>query len=192
MAVVRVADSLRDSGVIGFGIGGDERLAPPELFKEVFAVARECGLRLTAHAGETSGPESVWNALNVLGAHRIGHALSAHRDERLIEELIKRQVPVDVCLTSNLKTGCLTNLRDHPLRSYFDRGMLVSLNTDDPALFGTNLNREYLLAHEVFGFSGEELTRLAQSSFQAAFLSQEEKQPYLDLFADPRVAEART
>ena len=177
--VVRQAARLRDRGVVGFGIGGDERKAPAELFRDVFAGARSEGLRITVHAGETDGPASVWGALNALGAERIGHGLTAAEDPALVDYLVEKQVPVEICLTSNLRTGCLDDLRQHPLRRYFDRGMAVVLNTDDPALFGTDLNREYRLAREVFGFTDGELAQLARTSFHAAFLPSRDRDAYL-------------
>ena len=163
------AARLRDRGVVAIGIGGDENLAPPELFREVYAYARSEGLRLTAHAGETAGPESVWGALRALEAERIGHGLSAIRDPQLVTYLAERQIPVDICLSSNIRTGALETLKQHPLRSYFDAGVLVSLSTDDPSMFATDLVREYALAHEALGFSRDELRRLAENSFRAAF-----------------------
>ncbi len=181
-AVLRVAELAalyRGRGVIGFGIGGDEARAQPELFRDVYDYARAQGLRLTAHAGEAAGPESVWGALRSLGAERIGHGTTAVRDPALVAHLAKTRVPVDICLTSNLRTGVLAKLEEHPLRRYFDAGLLVSLSTDDPAMFETDLTREYLLAHERFGFSREELGRLAANSFQASFLSEEEKAGYI-------------
>ena len=181
--VVHQAARLRDRGVVGFGIGGDERKGPPELFREVFAGARSEGLRLTVHAGETVGPESVWGALKILGAERIGHGLTAAQDPALVEYLIEKQIPVEICLTSNLRTGCIDNLQQHPLRRYFDSGIAVVLNTDDPALFGTDLNREYRLAREVFGFSNTELADLARASFRAAFLSPQDRAAYLASFS---------
>ncbi len=181
--VAKAAASLRGREVIGFGIGGDEREAPPERFRAVFEFARSEGLRVTAHAGEAAGPESVWNALRVLGAERIGHGLTAVEDQELVSYLQNEQVPIDVCITSNIKTGCLVEIGRHPLRHYFDRGLLVTLNTDDPALFHTDLNREYLLAHEYFDFTPEELSRLAEYSFRAAFLRPEEKQAYLAMLS---------
>jgi aminodeoxyfutalosine deaminase len=181
--VVRHAARLRDRGVVGFGIGGDERKAPPELFRDVFAGARGEGLRLSVHAGETAGPESVWGALEALGAERIGHGFTAGEDPALVDYLVEKQIPVEICLTSNLRTGCLDDLRHHPLRRYFDRGMAVVLNTDDPALFGTDLNREYSLAREIFGFTDEELAQLARASFRAAFLSSQDRDAYLADFS---------
>jgi aminodeoxyfutalosine deaminase len=182
MEVVRQAARLRGRGVVGFGIGGDERQAPAELFCEVFQAARSEGLRLSAHAGEAAGPESVRNALDLLGVERIGHGFSAAEDPALVDYLVERQVPIDICLTSNLRTGCIADLAEHPLRRYFDRGVALSLSTDDPALFGTDLNREYALARSLFGFTSEELTELARSSFRNSFLSLEEKADYLTAF----------
>jgi aminodeoxyfutalosine deaminase len=167
--------------VVGFGIGGDERRAGPELFREVYAYAADNGLRLTAHAGETTGPESVWGALN-LRAERIGHGLTAWQDMELVEELATRQVPVEICLTSNLRTGCCRTLAEHPVRNYFDNGVMVTLNTDDPAMFGTSLAREYQIAQEAFGFTDEHLRELARNSFEASFLPAEKKLEFLNLF----------
>ncbi len=173
--VAQAAVALQDRGVIGFGIGGDERRAPAELFGDVFAYARSEGLRLVAHAGETAGPESVWAALRVLGVERIGHGLTAAGDPELVQHLAEKQVPVELNVTSNVRTGCLREATLHPVRRYFDAGLLVTLNSDDPALFGTDLNQEYLLAHRTFGFGRGELTRLAENSFRASFLPAGEK-----------------
>jgi len=180
--VARAAARWQDRGVIGIGIGGDEQGGPAEWFRDVFAFAREQALRLTAHAGETAGPESIRQALDVLGAERIGHGVAAAQDFSLMERLAIDQIPLEVCLTSNVRTAAVAELAQHPLRLFFDRGVRVSLHTDDPALFGTDLNREYLLAHTALGFSREELRRLAMNSFEAAFLSSEEKQSYLAAF----------
>jgi len=180
-AVAELAVKYKGSSVVGFGIGGDEQKAPPELFREVYAYAADHGLRLTVHAGEAAGPDSIWGALN-LGAERIGHGLTAAQDAELIEELSTRQVPVEVCLSSNLRTGCCPSLTDHPLRHYFDAGVMVTLNTDDPAMFSTSLNREYQLAQDAFGFTDEHLRELARNSFEASFLTAEKKLKLLNLF----------
>ena len=168
--VFELAAKFRDRNVVGIGIGGDEVKAPPELFREAYAYAAEQGLRLTAHAGETAGPESIWGALN-LGAERIGHGLTAYQDAELMEELATRQIPVEICLTSNLRTGCLVKISDHPVRKYFDQGLMLTLNSDDPAMFGTSLTREYELAQSEFGFTDEHLRELARNSFEASFLA---------------------
>jgi len=178
--VFELAARFRDRNVIGVGIGGDEQKAPPELFREAYAYAANQGLRLTAHAGENAGPESIWGALN-FGAERIGHALTASQDPELIEELARRQIPVEICMTSNLRTGCCGKILDHPVRRYFDQGLMITLNTDDPAMFGTSLTREYELAQAEFGFTDEHLRELARNSFEASFLPPEKKVQFLNL-----------
>lgn len=179
--VAELAVRYSDRNVVGFGIGGDERRAAAELFRDVFAFAADHGLHLTAHAGESVGPESVWGALNVR-AERIGHGLTAIRDQELVEELAKRQIPIEICITSNLRTGCCRALAEHPVRNYFDQGLMVTLNSDDPAMFGTSLAREYQLARQAFAFTEEHLRELARNSFEAAFLPAEKKLQFLNLF----------
>lgn len=178
--VFELAAKYRERNVVGVGIGGDEVEGPPELFREQYAYAADQGLRLTVHAGESAGPESIWGALN-LGAERIGHGLTAGRDAELMEELAKRQIPVEICLTSNLRTGCCGKISDHPVRRYFDQGLMLTLNTDDPAMFATSLTREYGLAQTEFGFTDEHLRELARNSFEASFLPAEKKVEFLNL-----------
>jgi len=179
--VFELAARYQDRNVVGIGIGGDEQKAPPELFRGVYTYAADNGLRLTAHAGETTPPESIWGALN-LRAERIGHGLTAGQDPDLIEELAYRQIPVEVCLTSNLRTGVCKTITEHPAKSYFDQGVMITLNTDDPALFGTTLSREYQLAQQTFGFTDEHLRELARNSFEASFLPAEKKLELLSSF----------
>lgn len=185
--VAELAVQLQDRNVIGFGIGGDENRGAPELFRTVYGYCAEHGLHLTAHAGETAGPESIWGALN-LRAERIGHGLTAGQDADLIQELAERQVPVEICVTSNVKTGACPVLAEHPVRKYFDAGVMTTLNSDDPAMFGTSLSREYQLVQEQFGFTDEHLRELARNSFEAAFLPVEKKLEFLNLF-DAAVAQ---
>jgi aminodeoxyfutalosine deaminase len=180
-AVLDLAVQFRDRNVVAFGIGGDELKGPPELFHDVFARASDHGLHLTAHAGESAGPESIWGALN-LRAERIGHGLTAAQDPELVEELAQRQVPIEICLTSNLRTGCCPDLAQHPVRRYFDEGLMLTLNTDDPAMFRTSLVEEYRLVKEHFAFSDDHLRELARNSFEAAFLPAERKVEFLDMF----------
>lgn len=179
--VAELAVRFKERNVVGFGIGGDERQAPPEQFREVYSYASDHGLRLTAHAGESAGPGSVWGALNIR-AERIGHGLTAAQDPELVEELSTRQVPVEICVTSNLRTGVCPSISEHPLRNYFDQGVMVTLNTDDPAMFHTSLCREYQLAQNTFGFTDEHLRELARNSFEASFLSADKKLEFLNLF----------
>ncbi len=179
--VLDLAIQFRDRNVVAFGIGGDELKGPPELFPEVFARAADHGLHLTAHAGESAGPESIWGALN-LKAERIGHGLTAGQDPELMEELAERQIPIEVCVTSNLRTGCCGELSQHPVRRYFDEGLMLTLNSDDPAMFRTSLVEEYRLVQEHFGFSDDHLRELARNSFEASFLPPEKKVEFLNLF----------
>src|ERR1700731_293160 len=179
--VADMAAKYKGRSVVGFGIGGDERQAAPELFRDVYAYAAANGLRLTSHAGETAGPGSVWGALN-LPADRIGHGFSASQDPELVEELSRRQIPIEICITSNLRTGLCPTIGEHPVRNYFDQGVMVTLNTDDPAMFATSLSREYQLAQDNFGFSNEHLRELARNSFEASFLPAEKKLQFLDIF----------
>jgi aminodeoxyfutalosine deaminase len=178
--VFKLAARYRDRNVVAIGIGGDEQKAPPELFREPYASAAREGLRLTCHAGESAGPESIWGALN-LGAERIGHGLTASLDTELIEELAVRQIPLEICLTSNLRTGCCPEISQHPVRRYFDQGLMLTLNSDDPQMFQTTLNGEYELAQREFGFSDEHLRELARNSFEASFLPAEKKLALLNL-----------
>jgi len=168
MAVAELAAAHREDGVVAFGIGGDEQAGPVEWFAEVFQYVRRHGLHLTIHAGETSGPRSVWGALE-LGAERIGHGVSAAQDSALLAELRRRDVPIEVCLTSNVATGAVADLSAHPLPRFLEAGVPVVLNSDDPGLFRTTLAREYELAARHFGLGPEDLQRLADNSFRYAF-----------------------
>ena len=168
MRVAELAAERVDRGVIAFGIGGSEERGPAEWFKDVFAFAHRAGLHLTAHAGESMGPESVWAALE-LGAERIGHGIAAVKDEALMRHLREHDIPLEVCPTSNLVTGVVPRIEDHPLRQLYDAGVPVVLNSDDPAMFRSSLVDEYRLARRCFGFTDAELRRLAANAFRYAF-----------------------
>src|SRR5215467_13490449 len=129
--VFELAARLRDRNVVAVGIGGDEARGPAEWFRDLYRKAADNGLRLTAHAGETAGPESVWGALNI-GAERIGHGLAAAQDPELMEVMAEKQVPIELSISSNLRTGACPSLAEHPVRKFFDQGLMVTLNTDDP------------------------------------------------------------
>ena len=164
--------------IIGIGLGGDERRSGSEPFRDLYARAAEAGLRLTNHAGETTGPEAIREALNI-GSERIGHALSAIDDPDLMRELKQRRIALELNPTSNVRTGVCASFADHPLRGYFDAGLLVTINSDDPAFFGSDLANEYRLAHTVQGFSREELRQLAGNSIRASFLPEPAKAEWL-------------
>jgi adenosine deaminase/aminodeoxyfutalosine deaminase len=179
--VLRWAERLRAQGVVALGIGGDETRGPAELFGEVFREAREMGLHVVAHAGEACGPESVRQAVETLGAERIGHGLTAAGDPGVLALLRDRQIPLEVCLTSNVATGVLGRIEDHPLPQFLEAGLVVTLNSDDPAMFRTDLVNEYLLAARTFGLTRAQIHHLGQNAIRAAFLSEEEKLDLLSL-----------
>ncbi|HEY2467055.1 MAG TPA: adenosine deaminase [Terracidiphilus sp.] len=155
--------------IIGIGLGGDERQCGSEPFRAMYARAKEAGLHLTNHAGETTGPEAIWEAL-AIGSERLGHVVSAIQDPELIRQLKVRGTGLELNPTSNVRTGVCASFTAHPLRRYFEEGLLVTLNSDDPAFFGSDLANEYLLAHTEQGFSHDELRNLAANSFRASFL----------------------
>lgn len=164
--------------IVGIGLGGDERQCGSEPFRSIYGEARQAGLRLTNHAGETTGPEAIWEALSI-GSERIGHALSAYQDSKLLQELKARSVPLELNPTSNVRTGVCKSFAAHPLRRYFDAGLLVTINSDDPAFFGSDVANEYLLAHTEQSFDQAELRQLAANSIQACFLPEHAKQRWL-------------
>jgi aminodeoxyfutalosine deaminase len=172
--VFNLAARLRERNVVGIGIGGDEARGPAEGFRDLYKKAADNGLRLTAHAGETTGPESVWGAINI-GAERIGHGLSAARDPELMEVMAQKQVPVEMCITSNLRTGACKDMQEHPVKKFFDEGLMITLSTDDPAMFQTSLNKEFEIARQEFSFTEDHLRELARNSIEASFLPVEKK-----------------
>jgi adenosine deaminase/aminodeoxyfutalosine deaminase len=155
-------------GVVAIGLGGDEVRGPAGLFGDLFREARDRGLRLTCHAGETAGPRSVWEALQI-GSERIGHGIRAIEDPALVTHLAAKQIPLEVCITSNLRTGAVASLAEHPVRRLYDAGVPIILNSDDPALFGCTLTSEYELAAREFGFTEDELDGLTRNAFRYAF-----------------------
>ncbi|MBC8162347.1 MAG: adenosine deaminase [Roseiflexaceae bacterium] len=161
--------------LVAWSIGGDERHFPPEPFAELFAAAKQAGLHVMAHAGEVVGPASVWGAVDVLGAERIGHGVRSVDDPALLTHLRERGVVLDVCPTSNLRTGAVASLAAHPFRRLFNAGLTLTVNTDDPVFFATTLNDEYRLLAGSFGFTAEELTTLALNAAHASFLPDEQR-----------------
>src|ERR1700722_15649265 len=156
MEVARIAANYVGDGAISFGIGGDEVGGPALPLRDAFKYARDAGLRLTAHAGETAGPDSIRAALEI-GAERIGHGIRAVDDPDLMRRLREEQIPLEVCITSNVRTGAVASLDVHPVRRLFDAGVPITLNTDDPGVFETDLAREFAIARDTFGFSESEL-----------------------------------
>jgi adenosine deaminase len=197
MEVSRCAAKLHRSGVVAFGMGGDELSFPAVHFRPAFDLARSAGLRIVCHAGEIGVSQSVREAVEILGAERIGHGIAVVHDETLARSLANRHVVLENCLSSNLATGALAkqtgkpdaSLGDHPLPKLLELGSLVTLSTDDPAMFHTDLLAEYSRAASL-GLSREQLLRLAEQSFNAAFLPPMDKRKLLEDFRAAAKAEA--
>ena len=162
--------------VIGLGLGGAEQAGPAREYQPVFNRAREEGYRVVAHAGEDVGPESIWDTVKLLKVDRIGHGTSAILDKGLMRYIRDNRIPLEVCPTSNLYTRKYsTTLKDHPIRPFFDFGIFVTVNTDDPTLFGVNLYEEYERLLEAEVFSLEEILQIIRNGMYATFLSDKEK-----------------
>jgi adenosine deaminase len=188
--VAEWAISAMDRGVVGFGLGGTERGHPPEWFADAYAVAREAGLHSVPHAGEVAGPESVWAAIRSLAAERIGHGVRSVEDPDLVDYLREHQIPLEVCPTSNLCLGVYATYEKHPIRWLWQQGLYITVNSDDPPMFDTDLVREYQVLADHLGFSAAELEQLSLNALRASFLPAERKaaleQEFLEEFAKLR------
>ncbi|MGW3897347.1 adenosine deaminase [Micromonospora profundi] len=173
---LRVALDERPDGLISFGLGGPEIGVPRPQFRPFFDQARAAGLRSVPHAGETTGPQTVWDALRELGAERIGHGISAAQDPELLTYLAERQIGMEICPTSNVRTRAVASLDEHPLPRLVEAGLLVTINSDDPPMFGTTLNDEYAVAARLLGAGPRELAGLARNAVTASFLDPAGKQ----------------
>ena len=178
-AVLDYALQGRDYGVIGIGLGGNEVGAPPQPFRHVFQQAKQSGLRSIPHAGETAGANSVWGAINELGADRIGHGVRAIEDMDLVKELVDRQIPLDICPTSNISLNIYPTMQQHPFCELDRLGVNVTINSDDPSLFGSSLCDEYIIVAREFGYTINDLVRFAKNSIQASYATTESKAKYL-------------
>jgi len=166
----------REHGVVALGLGGFEPGFPPELFAEPFAYALANGLHSVPHAGEALGPESVWGALRALKAERIGHGIRAIEDPELVAYLAEQRVPLEVCPTSNLRTGVVASAAEHPIRRLWDAGVYVTVNSDDPPMFGTTLTDEFLLLARQWSFDAGEIEQLVLGAVRAALLPPDERE----------------
>jgi adenosine deaminase len=161
--------------VIGIGIGGSEQGFPPEPFASVYARARELGFHTSAHAGEAAGAGSIWGALRSLQVERIGHGTRAEEDPALLEYLAEKRIPLEMCPISNVRTGVVQSLKHHPVRRYFERGIPISISTDDPKMFGNNLADEYRMLEQELGFSRADIRSLILQGIQSSWLAQARK-----------------
>jgi adenosine deaminase len=176
LATLEAIGELHDDlGVAGVGIGGSEHLYPPGPFAPVYRRARQLGLRTTAHAGEACGPESVWSAIRDLRVDRIGHGTRAIEDPALVDYLARYRIPLELCPISNLRTRVIASLSEHPARAYFDRGIPLSISTDDPKLFNNSLAEEYSALHESLDFTIPEIHSLIEQGVHSSWLPEERK-----------------
>ncbi len=196
MDVARLAAEMKSEGVTAFGLGGDEESLPAADFRKVYDYAEGKGLHRVVHAGEMGGAEAVRDAIEILGAERIGHGIASIRDEKLMELLIARDIPLEICPKSNVCAGALSKLlgvtdariEHHPLREFIARGVPVTLSTDDPAMFNTCLNDSYRAAMDKMGLSAAQMVDLAEASFRHSFLRDDEKR---NMIADFRAETVR-
>jgi aminodeoxyfutalosine deaminase len=166
--------------LIGFGLGGPEVGVPRPQFESHFAAARAAGLRSLPHAGETTGPETVWDALRHLGAERIGHGTSSAQDPALLAHLAEHRIPLEVCPSSNIATRAVATLEEHPLRTFVEAGVVVTINSDDPPMFGTTLNREYQIAADLLDLDEGGLAEVARTAVRVSFAPEDVKSRVLE------------
>jgi aminodeoxyfutalosine deaminase len=169
----------RTEALVGFGLGGPEIGVPRPQFAPHFDRARAAGLHCVPHAGETTGPQTVWDALRLLHAERVGHGTSAAQDPELVAHLAERGIPLEVCPSSNIATRAVATLAEHPLSELVAAGVTVTINSDDPPMFGTSLNREYEIAAELLGLDEDGVAELARTAVRASFAPAEVKQRIL-------------
>ena len=179
-ATLSYALDHRPEGLVGFGLGGPEIGVSRAQFQPHFDAARAAGLHSVPHAGETTGPETVWDAIRLLGAERIGHGTSAAQDPALLAHLAEAGIPLEVCPSSNVATRAVATLAEHPLRTFVDAGVTVSINSDDPPMFGTTLCREYEVAAELLALDEAGLADLSRAAVRSSFAPEDVKARILD------------
>jgi aminodeoxyfutalosine deaminase len=173
--VVEWAAGAVDQGVVGLGLGGTEKGHPPEWFADAYAIARQAGLHSVPHAGELAGPESVWGAIRALKAERIGHGVRSVEDSALVDHLMRHQIPLEICPTSEICLGVYPSYADHPVGRLWEQGVYITVNSDDPPMFNTNLVGEYQALADHLGFDACVLERLSLNALQASFLPDDRK-----------------
>lgn len=175
-------NEVKELGVIGIGIGGSEHQFPPEPFDKLFEKARKYGFYTNAHAGEAAGPESIWGTIENLHVDRIGHGTRAGEDKELLDYLARTRLPLEVCPLSNIKTNVVKNPQDHPVKKFYEHGILMSINTDDPKMFGNSLEMEYQFLENEIGFSKEEICLLILQGIQTSWMDEKDKEKLINEF----------
>ena len=182
--VLSEINEIKNLGVIGITIGGSEQSYPPEPFAEAYEKARALGFHTSAHAGEAAGPESVWGAIRSLKVERIGHGTRAIEDKSLVDYIAEHRIPIEICLLSNLRTGVIKEIGRHPVRRYFERGIPISINTDDPKMFGNSLAEEYRLLATEFSFTRDEIRKIILQSIDSSWLPESRKRELARTFRE--------
>ena len=170
---------VKDQGIIGIGLGGKENEFPPKLFKNVFQKAKENGFFTTCHAGEAAGADYIWQAIQDLKVDRIGHGLASKDDPELVKYLIDHKIPVEMCPISNVKTASISSMSNHPIVDFYRRGMVVSVNTDDPKMFNTSLEEEFLTLMKTFNLDLDDIYNICQNGIQSLWCSEIKKNELL-------------
>ena len=182
MTTLKALNEVKDCGVVGIGIGGSEHEYPPEPFELLYREARNMGFRTNAHAGEASGTQSVWGAINQLRVHRIGHGTRVYEEPELLDYIAENEIPIELCPMSNVHTGVVKSIMEHPIRKYFEHGLIISVNTDDPKMFNTSLADEYRLLVQNCGFSKQEICKIILLGIRSSWLSEEKKNSLVKKF----------
>lgn len=180
LETIRLAKEYLHQGVCAVDLAGAESLFPNERYQDIFAYAKHLGVPYTIHSGEASGPESIAKALD-LGAQRIGHGIRAYEDEEIMQRLIDQQVPLELCPTSNINTGIFAAIADEPIGTYLDRGLLITINSDNTTVSNTNIRNELCNVRQAFHLKDAQMKQLLLNSAQAAFLDQSAKQELMQI-----------
>jgi len=165
----------KSDNIVSIDLGGSEERFPPKPYAPVYARAKKMGLHLVAHAGEAAGPESIWDAVKYLNVERIGHGVAASRDRELMNYLMQQDIVIEMCPVSNVKTRVVSSLKRHPIRTFHEKGLKVTVSTDDPSMFGTDMNNEYLQLHQYLNFTVPELFKLSLNAVDSSFLPEKRK-----------------
>ncbi len=181
MKILDLIEEKHDN-VVSVDLGGSEELFPPKPYVSVYRRAKEMRLHLVAHAGEAAGPESIWEAVRDLDVERVGHGVAAHNDVKLMNYLLKKDIVIEACPTSNVRTGVVESIENHPIKTFLERGLKVTVSTDDPSMFNTDMNSEYLQLHQKLNFTVPELFQLSLNAVDSSFLPEEKKTEMREAF----------
>lgn len=180
LEVIEAARAYLKNGVCAVDLAGDEKNYPPELHRDVFVKAAHYGIPVTIHAGEADGPQNIATAINELGAVRIGHGIRLRENSKLYYDVLSREIPLEICVTSNVHTKAASSFEEHPIRKYFDDGLIVTANTDDATVSDTNMTKELTILSQKFGFSNDEIKTVVLNGAKNAFLDNDEKRKLIN------------